>query len=111
MCSSDLGLDLLDWAKLTSRGSTRGAVDVIVSDVSMPHLSALEVLSEMQRVGFDTPVVLITAFGDDQLRHEASALGVDAVLDKPLDADELRSAVRAVIRRKLQSPGEGDRHA
>ncbi len=61
----------------------------IVSDVRMPGVSGLEVLARVRRADADTPVVLITAFGDADLHSTAERLGADCVLDKPFDLDEL----------------------
>jgi len=70
------------------------ALDMIISDVRMPDLTALEVLSALRCRDFPTPIVLITAYGDPRTRAEARALGAITVLDKPLDLTKLRATVR-----------------
>lgn len=63
--------------------------DVIVSDVRMPGVSGLSVLEGVRQRGWKTPVVLITAFGDEDVR--AKAMRLDAtVLSKPIDLDRLQ---------------------
>jgi len=69
------------------------AIDVIVSDIDMPHLSGLDVLAALRCARRDTPVVLITAFGDEETQAEARKLGAAAILNKPLDPEALRVAV------------------
>lgn len=69
--------------------------DVIVSDVRMPGFSGLEVLAHLRLVDRTTPVILITAFGDERLHAEADRLGAAIVLDKPFDLDDLVYAVFA----------------
>lgn len=68
--------------------------DLIISDVEMPGISGLDVLAAASRPGRRVPVILVTAFGSDEVRERASALGALAVLEKPLDPDRLRSLVR-----------------
>jgi DNA-binding response OmpR family regulator len=46
------------------------------------------------------PVVFITAFGDEELHEQAHHAGALAVLDKPLDIDELRVFVNNFLARK-----------
>jgi len=75
------------------RSSGREPFALIVSDVRMPGLSAFDVLSKVQRLLSDTPVILITAFGDPTTHLRAERLGACRVLDKPFDFDELRAAV------------------
>jgi CheY-like chemotaxis protein len=71
--------------------------DAIVSDIQMPDLTALEVLEALRCREIATPVVLMTAYGSEDARIEASALGAFAVLDKPLDWDALRTTVRQAV--------------
>ena len=87
------GMDILDRLEGTIWSERADLFDVIVSDVSMPGLSGLDVLAALRCARWTTPVVLITAFGDAETRAEALSLGAAAFLDKPLDPDELRAAV------------------
>ncbi len=66
-------------------------LDVIVSDIRMPGHSGLEVLTLVRNLGLQTPVILVTAFGDLKTHRQAESLGVSAVLDKPFDLDDLRT--------------------
>jgi two-component system response regulator AtoC len=67
--------------------------DVVVSDICMPGPSGLDVLEMLRDVDRDVPVLLMTGFGDEDVRDRVSALGA-ACFDKPFDLDELRMAVR-----------------
>ena len=94
--SSD-GLDLCDciYEFRTKIGNGRFFdVDLIVSDIRMPWVSGLEVLQELRVTNRETPVILITAFGDEQTHLQAYRLGAVAVLDKPFDLDRFREVVR-----------------
>lgn len=66
--------------------------DLIVSDIRMPVCSGLRIVEALRRGHWPTPMVLMTAFGDEQTRALATGLGV-VLLDKPFDLDELRSTV------------------
>ncbi|MHA7628021.1 response regulator [Corallococcus sp. M7] len=73
------------------------APDLIITDVRMPGFTGLEVLARLRREQWNTPVILITAFGDVQLHREALRLGAACVLNKPFDMDELRGAVEVAL--------------
>ena len=88
------GAELL--AYLTS--PSRGHVDLVVSDVHMPKLSGLEVLDICRLQGHFVPTLLLTAFSDDYTRAAADRFGAIAVLDKPLELDDLRTAVVLLTR-------------
>jgi DNA-binding response OmpR family regulator len=66
--------------------------DVVVVDVRMPKLSGLGVLEEIRRT-CRLPVVVITGFSPDSVEIVARRLGAMAVLRKPFDMDDLRTAV------------------
>jgi FixJ family two-component response regulator len=66
----------------------------------MPRLSGLDLLAALRCSRWTTPVVLVTAYGDDETRAEARELGAAAFLDKPLDPEALRRAVAAAIAKR-----------
>jgi len=70
--------------------------DVIVSDIRMPGLTGLEVLSVVRGSQIGTPVILITAFGAPETHAEAARLGAVAVFDKPFELDDLRRLLREI---------------
>lgn len=71
--------------------------DLIISDVRMPGFSGVEVLARLRRESWATPVLLITAFGDDELREQVAGLGGARVLDKPFELEELKELAREMI--------------
>lgn len=74
------------------------APDLIITDVRMPGMTGLEVLARLRREDWSIPFILITAFGDEALHREAERLGAARVLDKPFELEELRAAVRRVLK-------------
>ena len=93
------GLDLLEWAELTVWASERDRFDAIISDIMMPHVTALNVLRKVPGIPRHTPVILVTAFGDEETWLKAYELGANMVLNKPLDLGDFRALVRSVVRR------------
>lgn len=66
----------------------RGAA-LVISDIRMPGPNGLEVLCLLRRAEVAVPIILMTAFGDAAVHAEAAELGATAILDKPVDLDEL----------------------
>jgi CheY-like chemotaxis protein len=77
----------------------RVRIALIISDVRMPGLTGLQVLETLRWAEWSTPIILITAFGDEATHRQARAHGATAVFDKPFALDELRAAVRAAVPR------------
>jgi CheY-like chemotaxis protein len=92
------GRALLDALELT-RSNGADSFDVIVSDIRMPGYTTLDVLAGADETFARAPVVLITAFGDRRTHERARRLGAAAVLDKPVDLDELVGAVNRLLGR------------
>lgn len=88
------GADLLDAVGEVLADEHAAPLDLIITDIRMPTLSGLDVLSELRWVGARVPVILITAFGDEATHALADRLGAAAIFDKPFDLDALRAAAR-----------------
>jgi CheY-like chemotaxis protein len=88
------GIELLDFVStnLGSEGQLAN-IDLIVSDIRMPGYTGMDVLVGLRQALGGTPVILITAFGDDATHELALSMGAVAVLDKPFDVEDLTSAV------------------
>jgi CheY-like chemotaxis protein len=70
---------------------------LVVSDVRLPFFDGLEILEGLSCANQRIPVILITAFPEDEVVERAYALGARNVLAKPFDLRDLRAAVRAVL--------------
>ena len=75
--------------------------DVLVSDIRMPGYTGMDVLVGLRRALGSTPVILITAFGDEATHELARSMGAVAVLDKPFDVDALTAAVSNALAHSL----------
>jgi DNA-binding response OmpR family regulator len=76
----------------------RGAVDAVLLDVMMPGMDGLAVLRKI-REKRGTPVIMLTAKGDETDRVVGLELGADDYLAKPFSPRELLARLRAVLRR------------
>lgn len=74
--------------------------DIAVVDVMMPGFSGIEVLRQIRSRG-STPVLMLTARGDDESRILGLELGADDYVAKPCTPRELSARLRAILRRTL----------
>jgi len=63
--------------------------DLVVSDIRMPGVTGLSILEGVQLFEGFPPMILITAFGDEETHAAAKRLGAAAMFDKPFDLDDL----------------------
>jgi FixJ family two-component response regulator len=71
--------------------------DCLVLDVRMPETGGLELAAQLRRQGWDTPVVLISAFNDPEARARAREVGAVAFLLKPFDQRSLFDALERLV--------------
>jgi CheY-like chemotaxis protein len=67
---------------------------VILSDINMPGMDGLHLLEAIKQRFPDIPVMIVTAYGDDERRRRASELGAAEFLTKPVDFDALKAQLR-----------------
>lgn len=80
-----------------------GDFDLIILDVMLPSENGFEVLRQI-RTKIETPVVMLTARGDDIDRIIGLEMGADDYLPKPFNTRELMARIRTVLRRS--KPGK-----
>jgi len=66
---------------------------LILSDINMPGMSGLEMLPRVKAVRPSVPVIMITAYGDDDTKKRAVELGAAGLLTKPIDFSLLRQEI------------------
>ena len=71
------------------RKGIRPELILILSDINMPGMDGLTLLGEIRQQFPDLPVMIVTAYGDDERRRRASEHGVAEFLTKPVDFDHL----------------------
>ena len=97
-------------AALEAARSTR--LDLILLDVMLPGMSGVEVLRVLRREGVGTPVIILSAKGDEIDRVVGLQVGADDYVAKPFSRPELVARIEAVLRRERRrdddAPAPGD---
>jgi CheY-like chemotaxis protein len=75
-------------------GDIQPELIVILSDINMSGMDGLTLLSEVRKRFPDLPVMMITAYGDDERRRRADDLGAADFLTKPVDFEQLKAQLR-----------------
>jgi FixJ family two-component response regulator len=70
-------------------------VSCLIADIRMPRMSGLDLQSRLKDQGDPTPIIFITAHGDEETRIRAMKAGAVAILAKPFERTVLLEHVRA----------------
>jgi DNA-binding response OmpR family regulator len=73
--------------------------DLLVLDIMLPKLSGLEVCKTLRAEGFGSPIIMLTARGQEIDKVVGLELGADDYVTKPFSIRELLARVRAILRR------------
>jgi CheY-like chemotaxis protein len=88
-----------DGALQRIRDAAGASLILILSDINMPGMTGLELLPKAKALRPDVPVIMITAYGDDQTKRKALEGGAEALLTKPIDFGALRSEIDTRVER------------
>ena len=72
---------------------------VVVTDVKLPDMSGLDILSEIKKLRPNTEVIIITAFPDYDIASNALKLGADDYMEKPFRMDVFQRTVEKALER------------
>ncbi len=72
--------------------------DLLVVDIHLPYRSGLELVkfvrSDLEK---DTPAIILTAFSDHQMQHQAGELGISDYIVKPFNPGDLIAKIKSIL--------------
>jgi len=91
--------------KISEAESSRAALelittqdwDIVLLDINIPGRNGLEVLTEIKRLRPGTPVLVVSAYPEEEFAIRSLKLGASGYLNKSLAADEILAAVKKVL--------------
>ena len=83
----------------------RQPVDVVITDMKMPGLNGLEILTRLMDIKPDVPVVVITAYGSEDTAIAAMERGAYDYIEKPFDLDDMVALMARIKKKKFIDNG------
>lgn len=75
----------------------REMFDLVITDIRMPGLTGLDILPGIRKLQPETSIIVITAFGSEEVHRKAIERGAHFYLEKPLHFMELKRAIHELI--------------
>jgi CheY-like chemotaxis protein len=79
------------------------AFDLIITDMAMPHMSGVQLATEILKIKPDMPIILCTGYSEGLSEEKALKIGVADFAMKPLDRNDLALRVRKVLNKAYPS--------
>ncbi len=87
------------YASLTNPEGHFGSVDLLVTDLFMPHLDGLAMIEKLSAARHIPGILVISAYANRDVMHSLRAKGISHVLAKPFSPDELIDKVNSLLHR------------
>ena len=71
--------------------------DLIITDIRMPGFSGLDILPDLRKLKPDVSIVVITAFGSEEVYDKALQRGANAYLEKPIQLGKLSALIHEMF--------------
>jgi DNA-binding response OmpR family regulator len=81
-------------------------IDLIILDIMLPGMNGFEICKKLRSQGIQTPIIMLTAKGQEIDRVLGLEFGADDYVTKPFSPRELQARVKAVLRRIEKEPGD-----
>ena len=70
--------------------------DIIITDISMPKLNGLDMISKIRKISTSVPIIILSAFSEKEHLFKAIDMSVNKYLVKPIDVDELLNIISEI---------------
>ncbi len=85
------------YKKIIDRYQNNKFYDLIITDMRMPGLSGIELISKVREAGINTPVLAITGFGNMNMEVDLMRAGCKDYLDKPFSVNEFIDCISKIL--------------
>lgn len=75
----------------------RETFDIVITDIRIPGLTGLDILPGIRKIQPETSIIVITAFGSEEVHRKAMERGANSYFEKPLHFMELKRAIHELI--------------
>lgn len=79
--------------------------DIILTDIKMPKIDGLGLIKKIRQHDYETPIILLTSFAEQELLLHAANLSIDGYLVKPVDLEKLTYTICKAIQRTHKDMG------
>jgi two-component system, OmpR family, response regulator VanR len=79
--------------------------DIVLTDIKMPQMDGLSLVEKIRKKDYDTPIIMITSFSEQELLLNATNLSIDGYIIKPIDLNSLVQTITKSMQRSNKNQG------
>lgn len=115
-------MEIIDWerfgfsivgnsknGKEALKSLEKNSVDLIITDIEMPHMNGIEFLKNIRERGWDVEVIFLTGFSEFHYAREGAKLNIVDYLLKPIDENQLIDVLNRVKNKVLEKQIRGNK--
>ncbi|MCK5266534.1 MAG: response regulator, partial [Spirochaetes bacterium] len=76
--------------------------DLVVTDMTMPNMTGVELAEKLLQIRSDIPIILCTGFSDRVMQEKARSIGIREFINKPISPRGLGESVRRVLDQTIE---------
>jgi CheY-like chemotaxis protein len=99
-----LDISVLPSAEEAILDSFRTPIDLLITDIRLPGITGFDLVKKIRARNSQVAVIMVTALTDARIAQDMSALGVETLLQKPLDLDAFRTVACRYLQLSVTSP-------
>lgn len=82
----------------------QSSVDIVITDIRMPEMDGLELLRYCKSLPRGIHCIILSVYEEFAYLKKAMSIGIEDYILKPIDAEELRGAIRSIIEKTSAAP-------
>ena len=87
------------------RKLVKESFDLVITDIRMPGLTGLDILPGIKKLQPEVPVIVITAFGSEEVYRRSIERGAAGYLEKPIHTNKLKTLIHEMVFSKGKMTG------
>ena len=80
--------------------------DLVITDIRMPGFTGLDILPVIKKIQPQTSIIVMTAFGSEEVRRKSLARGATTYLEKPFPFERLKTLIQEMVTTKGRDQGQ-----
>jgi DNA-binding NtrC family response regulator len=94
----DINLDIAENGRSALKRISENNYDILITDMQMPLMDGMELIGKIKKLKYKFPIIVISAFGQEDVINKYKTIGAFEVIQKPFDSKRLKQVIEKAIK-------------